>query len=317
MSPAPPPVLAPGATIAPGYTVIAHLARSNALDVYDAWSEERGTRCIAKGLRPDRAGEARLRRRLVAEGRLLRRLSHPHIVRGYEVVGEPQPLVVMETLTGQTLAHLIETSPRRLSVPEIAHLGMHMASALRYLHRAGWLHLDLKPSNVVAETGRAKLIDLSVARRPGRMPAGIGTWCYMAPEQARGGAVGPAADVWGLGAVLWEATTGELLFDDGDGEGTGSGSEPGSSGPEWIDDDTGTSDGGSGGDTLVEDDPFTYPALTAPVPPVGRFRRVPRALAELIAACLAAEPGRRPSLEAVLAALEALTGAPPGERRWA
>ncbi len=49
------------------------------------------------------------------------------------------------------------------------------------------LHLDLKPSNVVAEAGRAKVIDLSLARAPGRLPAAIGTWCYMAPEQARGG----------------------------------------------------------------------------------------------------------------------------------
>ena len=54
--------------------------------MYDAWSTARGTRCIAKTLRPDRAGDPSAIRRLIAEGRLIRRLAHPHIVRGYEVV---------------------------------------------------------------------------------------------------------------------------------------------------------------------------------------------------------------------------------------
>jgi serine/threonine protein kinase len=71
---------------------------------------------------------------------------------------------------------------RPLSAVELANLGAHLAGALRHLHAEGVLHLDLKPSNVIAENGRAKVIDLSHARAPGRVPAGNGTWCYMAPE---------------------------------------------------------------------------------------------------------------------------------------
>jgi serine/threonine protein kinase len=301
-----PPPLSPGTAIAPGYRLIEHLSRGRTLDVYDAWSEERGARCIVKALRPDRADDRAAARRLVAEGRLLRRLSHPHIVRGYEVLVEPAPLVVMETLTGATLAHLIDESPRRLPFAEIGHLGLHLASAIGYLHRQGWLHLDVKPSNVVAEAGRAKLIDLSVARRPGRSSGGVGTWCYMAPEQATGGDLGPAADVWGLGAVLYEAVTGEAAFDPpGEREGSGSSASAGG------DDGEGT----SGEDTDPRD--RRYPQLEGPAPPVGRLRRrVPPPLAALVAACLERDPARRPTAPAALAALEEVARVPSADRRW-
>jgi eukaryotic-like serine/threonine-protein kinase len=116
------------------------------------------------------------------------------------------------SLGGQTLEHLAET--QRLSAAELHHLAAHLASALGYLHREGIVHLDAKPANAIAEGGRAKLIDLSIARRPGSVPAGRGTWCTMAPEPARGGAVGPAADVWGLGVALRHAATGVNPFED-------------------------------------------------------------------------------------------------------
>jgi serine/threonine protein kinase len=72
--------------------------------------------------------------------------------------------------------------------------------------------MDLKPSNVISDLGQAKLLDLSIARAPQRVPAGIGTRRYMAPEQAEGGEIGPATDVWGIGAVLFEAATGVPPF---------------------------------------------------------------------------------------------------------
>jgi serine/threonine protein kinase len=301
-----PPPLAPGAEIAPGYAVIEHLSRGRTLDVYDAWSTARTARCIVKALRPDRADDRAASRRLVAEGRLLRRLTHPHIVRGYDVLDGPAPLVVMETLTGATLAHLIDESPRRLPFAEIGHLGLHLASAIGYLHLQGWLHLDVKPSNVVAEAGRAKLIDLSVARRPGRSSGGVGTWCYMAPEQATGGDLGPAADVWGLGAVLYEVVTGEAAFDPPQEAGARSSSSASST----------TGDGGPSSEYTDPRD-RRYPQLEGPPAPIRRLRRrVPPPLSELIGACLERDPARRPAVAEALAALEEIALLTPAERRW-
>ncbi|HEU4848470.1 MAG TPA: protein kinase, partial [Rubrobacteraceae bacterium] len=161
----PPPFVA-GERLAPGYEVIAHMIRSNNLDVYDAWSEERACRVIAKTPRPDRLEDRRTVRALMREGRLLKKFTHPHIVRAYEVSKEPQPVVILETLTGATLAYLIDTRPRRLAISEIVHLGLHLCSALHYMHRQGVLHLDLKPSNIISESQLAKIIDLSIARSP-------------------------------------------------------------------------------------------------------------------------------------------------------
>ncbi len=261
-----------GREIAPGTTVLEHLHRSNGLDVYDAWNEPRGCRVVVKTLRPDRLRRRGAVAKLLREGRLLRRLSHPHLVRAYEVHAAPRPAIVLETLTGATLERLAEDG-EALSGEELANLGAHLASALAYLHGSGVLHCDLKPSNVVAEAGRAKVIDLSHARRPGRMRAGNGTWCYMAPEQVRGGEVGPAADVWGLGVVLYCAATRSNPFADL-------------------------------ADALDVDDPQLHARLA---PFGGAVPGVCEPLALLVDACLEPAAERRPSVADALHALLALT----------
>jgi serine/threonine protein kinase len=256
-----------GREIAPGVHLIALLARSHHLDVYDAWSDQRVCRVVVKTPRPDRLREPAARTDLLREGRLLRRLAHPHIVRAYGVHDGPRPAIVLETLGGETLAHLLGRRRRRLAAPEVAHLGTHVASALSYLHAEGVLHLDVKPSNIVADGGRAKLIDLSIARPPGRMRAGRGTWCNMAPEQARGGIIGPPADVWGLGTVLYEAATGTNPFDEidcGDDE---------------------------------------YPQLLHRAAPVRSLRRLPAPLTAVIDGCLEPAAPDRPRLDEALARL--------------
>ena len=196
-----------GERIAPGYRVFGLLRRGEDVDVYDVWSEERGCRCVIKALRPDRLTARSARRRLLAEGRLLQAMTHPHLVRAYEVHERPVPLLVMETLTGETLGYMIDGDGPRLPVVELGALGVQLCSALSYLHHHSVLHLDLKPSNVVCQADQAKLIDLGIARAPGRSKPGIGTAAYMAPEQVRGGTLSEATDVWGLGAVLYEAAT--------------------------------------------------------------------------------------------------------------
>ncbi len=200
-------VVPPGEEVLPGYPVVALLARGRRVDTYDVLSSERDCRCVVKILRPDRRTDQRVRDAVVQEGRLVRELTHPHLVRGYEVHEEP-PAMVLETLGGATLAAVGDDGP--LAVADVSLLGLQLVSALSYLHGRGWLHLDVKPANIVIDGGRAVLIDLSLAGRPGVGRGGAGTRGYLAPEQARGVGLGPATDVWGLGITLVEALT-ELM----------------------------------------------------------------------------------------------------------
>jgi serine/threonine protein kinase len=198
--------------LAPGYRVLSQLSRGRVLDTYEVWSEERECICVAKVLRPELVRDPTSRRRLRDEARIVGGLSHPHIVRAYEVRLRPHPLLVLEALTGETLAHLIKRRSRRLPAAEIAALGLHLCSAIAYLHRRGYLHLDVKPSNVVCEGGQAKVIDLSLARPPGRGRPSVGTRIYLAPEQALGALLTEATDVWGIGGVLYEAAARRRAF---------------------------------------------------------------------------------------------------------
>lgn len=267
-----PPPFAAGIEIAPSYRVVALLRRGNDLDVYDVWSDERACSCVAKTLRPDRLTKAAAIARLRREGRLLQRLTHPHIVRAYETIAAPRPIVVLETLGGETLGHLIERREKRLAVAEIAYLGLHLCSAMHYLHGHQIIHLDLKPSNIIASTGIAKVLDLSVARPPGKVRGGIGSFGYMSPEQNHGGLVTPKSDVWGIGAVLFAAATGEAPFDH---------------------DETSTSE----------------PQADVPFAPLRRLRRVPRDFAALVDSCLEIDPDRRPTIPELTAAVTDIVAA--------
>ncbi|GHF54593.1 hypothetical protein GCM10010218_39810 [Streptomyces mashuensis] len=300
MTPVRPPLPA-GTYIAPRYQVIAHLYRTGWLDVYDVWSEERDCRCVVKVLRPDLGEDGEHRERLVREGRWLREFTHPHLVRAYETVAEPEPYVVLETLTGETLARLLERRHRRLDADDLALLGVHLCSAAHYLHGRGLLHLDVKPGNVVIDCRRAKLFDLSIARPPGPGEPGVGTREYLSPEQARGGPLTVAADVWGIGVTLYEAATGDVPFDTGR---------------------AGTDDGPEGGETrggeTTGDPADDYPQLTEAAPPVTRRRRLPARLAEAIDACLRPDPAARPTVAALAETLDVLlplgrrAAVPPG-----
>src|SRR5436190_16663157 len=148
-----PAVLQQGARLARGYEVIALLRRGRDLDTYDVWSEERDCRCVAKVPRPDRRAHQPTRRRLRAEGRLLLSLAHPHIVRAYELIERPDPVLILETIDGETVDHLVHRRRRRLPAIDIAYLGMHLCSAVQFLHRHRMVHLDLKPSNVISDLG--------------------------------------------------------------------------------------------------------------------------------------------------------------------
>jgi serine/threonine protein kinase len=268
------PVVPPGAELLPGCEVVRLMRRGGRLDTYDVHHRERDCRCVVKVLRPDREHEARCREALLREGRLLRDLGHPHLVRAYEVAEEPRPAVVMETLTGATLAALIDEDP--LGPGDVAVLGRQLVSVLGYLHRQGWLHLDVKPSNVVVQAGRAVLIDLSLVSRPGAGRPYAGTDGYLGPEQVDGRHLTAAADVFGLGVTLGEALTDVLPYGE---EG------------EW-------------------------PTGTAPRRVSRTFRRrltdAPAPLAAVVGACIDPDPAGRPALAEVGAALDALIDSAPG-----
>ena len=201
------PPLAAGTPLAPGYVVEGHLSRNQVLDVYEVWSAERDCLCVAKILRPDCRTHARRRARLEREGRLLLELAHPHLVRAYEVLREPELAVVLETLTGERLDGLIAHGERRLPAVEVAELGVQLCSVVGYLHRQGWLHLDLKPTNVIVDAGIVKLFDLSLVRPPGPGKVRYGTPGYLSPEQVAGEEFSEATDAFGLACVLFAAAT--------------------------------------------------------------------------------------------------------------
>lgn len=253
--------------LVPGYRGIALLAEGHRMETWDAWDEDRGTRCVVKVLREERRGEKRVRDAVLQEGRIVTTLAHPHLVRGYEVVDEP-PAVVLETLRGETLSAVIEEG--RLAVEDVAELGLQLASVLGYLHRHEWLHLDVKPDNVVNDHGRAVLIDLSLAGRPGDGHPGSGTRGYLAPEQARGRDLSTATDVWGLGVTLLECLSGETPY----------------------------------GDEATWDSRRRWPILhrRAPGPPTIPDH-LPTDLHDVLAASVELDPARRPSLAEVAVVL--------------
>ena len=264
-----PPTVPPGAELAPGLRVVRHLRRGNDLDVYDAYDEGRYCRVTVKAPRPDLADDPEVVADLVHEWKVLSGIAHPHLVRAYDLrhdaaPGADPPLFVMEVLTGETLKALMRRVGR-LPLVDVATLGEHLTSALRYLHDADVLHLDVKPSNIVAMAGTAKLLDLSLARPPGRYHPDIGSPGYAAPEQVVGGELTTAADVWGLGLVLHEGATGANPFD--------------------------------------SDDEDAALQVDNRAPRIRTLRRMPRAVADVLDACLEPTPTDRPTLTELSAAL--------------
>ena len=167
-----------------------------------------------KRLAENLSRDEELRARFLREGRLAARLAHPNVIRIFDV-GEDgeRPFIAMEYVDGETLAELVR---RRGPLParEVAELGVQICRALAAAHEAGLVHRDVKPQNLLLGSNRLlKLGDFGIAFGLGgtRLTmAGtvLGTAAYLAPEQARGEEVTAAADVYGVGAVLYELLTG-------------------------------------------------------------------------------------------------------------
>src|SRR5256884_2267736 len=160
-----------------------------------------------------------VRSRFIAEARLLASLEHPHVVPIYDFVEhEGLCLLVMERLTGGTLwsrSRAGSVTPQSSCAVILASL-----SALDYAHERGILHRDVKPENLMfSGKGDLKVTDFGIAKVVGgaatvatRAGDVLGTPAYMAPEQAMGGELSPATDVYAVGTVLYELLSGQLPF---------------------------------------------------------------------------------------------------------
>ena len=275
-----------GHELAPGRRVLTVLGGGSAYEVMLVWDERFFSLMVAKVLRPDRAADPDEVRSLGKEVEALERLTHPVLVRSFDAVLEgPHPHVVIEHLEGPTLRRLIRKGGP-LPLEQVLPLALHVAAALHYIAGEGWVHLDVKPDNIVMGVP-PRLIDLSVARtreRAGRITGQVGTDAYMAPEQADpsrfpAGTIGPPADVFGLGATLFHAVAGAVPFPR----------------PKGARDD--------------EDLEVRYPQLHAA--PVELPPRTPPVLAEALASTLDPDPAARPTAAGLVEALEPLVAALP------
>ncbi|MSP57095.1 MAG: serine/threonine protein kinase, partial [Myxococcales bacterium] len=195
------------------------------------------TRVAVKVIHPDFASDAGFQDLFVTEARISARLEHQNLVRVQQFNREGDLLyLVMEFIDGFTLRKLISHSRRNgLGVPTslIAEIGRQVCEGLHYAHQLAGddggglrlVHRDVKPSNLmVNRQGVVKVLDFGISSAQGSEERvegreGVkGTWGYMSLEQAHGEAVGPAADIFGLGAVLYELATGEALFPERDND---------------------------------------------------------------------------------------------------
>jgi serine/threonine protein kinase len=207
-----------GASIEAGRTVLRRLGGGSRYEVYLAWDEHLFSLAVAKLLRPDQVDDERSLRELSQEAEVLDALEHPVIVRGFDAVLEgPHPHLLIEHLEGPSLRRLIRRGGA-LPLQQLLPLALHVAGALAYLSHERTVHLDVKPDNIIMGVP-PRLIDLSIARsleRAARTSSPIGTDAYMPPEQcdprAHQDGIGPASDVWGLGATLHHAVGGRVPF---------------------------------------------------------------------------------------------------------
>jgi len=182
-----------------------------------------------KLLHPGLTGDERFLRRFQREAHAAANLSHPNIVTIHDfgsAESESQGTrhyIVMEYVPGRTLKQLIQEymaeTGEPLPVSRALELAIQIAAGIGYAHRAGFVHCDVKPQNViVTPDDRVKVADFGIARAMSEVSAHLtgnlwGTPQYMAPEQAAGEPATPASDVYAVGVILFELLTGRLPFD--------------------------------------------------------------------------------------------------------
>ncbi|MFI5370489.1 MAG: protein kinase [Candidatus Eisenbacteria bacterium] len=231
--------IAPGTRLGP-YEIVAPLGAGGMGEVYRARDPRLGREVAVKVLPQHLSSSPEVRARFEREAKTISTLNHPHICVLHDIGREADTdFLVMELIEGETLAQRLTKGP--LPVAEVLKLGAQIADALDRAHRAGVIHRDLKPGNVMLTRSGAKLMDFGLARATGLAgPAGgsgatvlamtqsptmaapltaegtiVGTFQYMAPEQLEGKDADARSDLWALGCVLYEMTTGKRAFEGG------------------------------------------------------------------------------------------------------
>lgn len=207
------------ACLAGQYSVDRELGRGGMATVYLATDVKHDRRVAIKVMRGDLAavvGSARF----LQEIRIAARLTHPHILPLHDS-GEADGLLyyVMPYVAGESLRSRIDRE-RQLPLDEVLQIGREVAEGLEYAHREGFVHRDVKPGNILLESGHAVIADFGLARAL-RAAAGqeltsaqlvLGTPTYMSPEQSSGGQLDGRTDIYSLGCVLYEMLVGEPPF---------------------------------------------------------------------------------------------------------
>jgi serine/threonine protein kinase len=214
----PPSGLVPGVVAGGRYRIVRTIGSGGMGEVFEAEDTVVGGRVALKALRADRASSPNAIERLRREIALARKVTHPNVCRTHDLGDhEGRVFLTMELLEGETLATRIARG--RLAIEDARAIADQLIAGLGAAHAAGVVHRDFKSANVVMVGKRAVVTDFGLARSEVSDEANLtgdaamlGTAAYMAPEQVQARPATAASDIYALGVVLFEMTTGVLPF---------------------------------------------------------------------------------------------------------